>query len=434
MQVDLRRFLSPSDTVAVAVSGGSDSMALLHYMQSQAEKYRFFVVALNVEHGIRGESSISDTEFVKEYCKKNSIPLLCYSVDSIKKATEEKMSVEQAARSLRYECFNDAINKGKCNLVATAHHSRDNLESVLFNLFRGTGLKGAAGIEENFNGKIIRPFLGVNKDEIEKYVECHKIPYVTDPTNLSDDYTRNYIRLNILPEIKKIFPDAEKSITRFSELLRTDNAYLDSLATATVIGSNDGYKIPIQTDKALFGRAIIYALKRLGIKKDWEKSHIDSVLSLITAKNGCSINLKQGIVAIREYDYITLYNSNKSSLSPIPFKTGETVLLNQVIDICPVKKPVALKDGFYCDGDKIPATAQIRFKKDGDRFTKFGGGTKSLNDYLTDKKIPLRLRDTIPLIVDGQTVLAVVGVAISEKIKVDETTVKIYKINKRGYI
>ena len=429
MQVDLRRYICAGKTVAVAVSGGSDSMALLHYMHSQAEKYRYFVIALNIEHGIRGQSSIADTEFVKNYCDKNSIPLLCYSVDSVKKAKEQKLSIEQAARALRYECFYDAIESEKCDLVATAHHSRDNLESVLFNLFRGTGLKGAAGIEENYGGKIIRPFLSVSKDEIEEYIKENDIPFVTDLTNLSDDYTRNYIRLNVLPEIKRIFPDAEKSVTRFCALLRADDEYLERLAKSVIIENDDCVKIPVNTDTALFGRAVIHALKKLGVKKDWEKAHIDGAASLITARNGSSVNLKKGVVAIKEYDFITLYKTSENTAKEIPFKIGVTALSSQNISVKEVVSPNTLKDGFYCDGDKIPKSAVIRFKRDGDKFTKFGGGTKSLNDYMTDKKIPLRLRASIPLIADGSDVLAVIGVAISEKIKVDDTTVKIYKIN-----
>ena len=428
MHVDLNKFINAGDTVAVALSGGSDSMALLHYMQSQAEKYRYFLVAINVEHGIRGQSSISDTEFVKEYCKNRSIPIYCYSVDSIKNAKDNKLSIEQSARALRYQCFYDAISSGKCNVVATAHHSRDNLESVLFNLFRGTGLKGATGIEENFNGKIIRPFLSVSKDEIDEYVNQNDIPFVTDPTNLSDDYTRNYIRLNVLPEIKKLFPEVEKSVYRFTTLLRADDEYLDRLAKSVIIEDNAYIKIPVNTDKVLFGRAVIYALKRLGVEKDWEKSHVDGTVSLLTANNGSSVNLKKGVIAIKEYDFITLFRATQNSDIEKPFTVGETCLSGQILTIEAVTMPSDFTNGFYIDGDKIPSTAVIRFKRNGDKFTKFGGGTKSLNDFLTDKKIPLRLRDSLPVIANGEKVLAIKGVAISDNVKVDDSTKKIYKI------
>ena len=166
MQIDLSKLVSPKETIAVALSGGQDSMALLNYMRNNAQKFNINVIALNVEHGIRGQESLSDTKFVKEYCEKAGVPLLLYSVNALKKAEAEKLCVEQAARILRYECFYDAINLKKCDKVATAHHLDDNVESILFNLFRGTGVKGATGIEKDFNGKIIRPFLSVEKLEI----------------------------------------------------------------------------------------------------------------------------------------------------------------------------------------------------------------------------------------------------------------------------
>jgi tRNA(Ile)-lysidine synthase len=170
MQISLEKFISKNETIAVAVSGGGDSMALLHYMQNNAKKYLFNVIAINVEHGIRGNDSISDTNFVISYCKDNNIPLLTYSVDCVAFAESHKLSLEQAGRILRYQIFNQAITDKKCDKVATAHHLQDNVESVLFNLFRGTGLKGLAGIDEQFENKIIRPLLDLSKTEIEEYL------------------------------------------------------------------------------------------------------------------------------------------------------------------------------------------------------------------------------------------------------------------------
>ena len=227
MQVDIRNLIVNGDKIAVALSGGSDSMALLNYMLSLSKKFEITVIALNVEHGIRGESSIRDTEFVKDYCSKHNVELLTYSVDSLKKADQEKLSVEQAARILRYECFFDAINSKKCTKVATAHHLDDNTESVLFNLFRGTGVKGATGIERNFNDKIIRPFLTVKKEDIQDYVIKNNIPYVTDDTNFCCDYTRNALRLKVIPEIKKLFPKMQDGLLRFAEILRRRRFFRD---------------------------------------------------------------------------------------------------------------------------------------------------------------------------------------------------------------
>ena len=177
MLATLKQTLVKNKVIAVAVSGGSDSMALLHFMLSVKDTYGFSLVALNVEHGIRGELSLKDTEFVKEYCKNLGIKTLLYKVDAVKHAKENKLTLEQSARILRYDCFFDAINSKKCDVVATAHHRGDNFESILFNLFRGTGLKGLTGISD-MDGKIIRPLLSVSKTEIEKYIEENKADYL----------------------------------------------------------------------------------------------------------------------------------------------------------------------------------------------------------------------------------------------------------------
>jgi tRNA(Ile)-lysidine synthase len=199
--IDFSKYLTSDDIVAVALSGGRDSMALLHMLLSVLPKNR--LKAINVEHGIRGEESLLDSKFVASQCKALCVPLLTYSIDCVKEAKKQKLSIEQVARKLRYECFYDALSKGKCDKIATAHHNDDNIESVLFNLFRGTGLKGLIGISDNLSDKIIRPLLDVSKDEINEYIKKHDIPFVKDSTNDDDKYTRNFIRLNIIPKIKR---------------------------------------------------------------------------------------------------------------------------------------------------------------------------------------------------------------------------------------
>ena len=427
MQIDLSNLIKQNEKVAVAVSGGADSVALLYYTLSQAEKYPFKVIAINVEHGIRGQASKSDTEFVIDLCEKLGVELIKYSVDSPLKAKTEKISLEEAARNLRYDCFFDAINSGKCDKVSTAHNLSDNFESVLLNLFRGTGTKGVAGIESNFNDKIIRPFLGVSKEQIEKYVEENDLPFVTDQSNFDDDYTRNYLRLNVTPKIKEIFPEAEKSVYRFSKIARAENDYLEEQAALNLKTFTDRAEIVLPLHDALIPRCAIAAFKHLEVKKDWEKTHIDAIITLKTATNGAKANLIGGVIAIKEYDKIVLYKSNETFTDEKPFKIGKTVFGNSVIDIQVVDKPTDLKCGFYADLEKIPKSAVIRTKRAGDKFTKFGGGSKSLGDYLTDKKIPLRLRDAIPVLADGKDILFIFGIALSDKIKVDQKTEKIIK-------
>ena len=418
-------------TVAVAVSGGEDSMALLHFCAANQTAYRIKTVALNVEHGIRGESSQKDSAFVKDYCQTHGIPLLEYRVDSLKKSKTDKISVEQAARALRYECFFDAIENKKCDAIFTAHHSSDNLESVLLNLFRGTGIKGLVGIK-NYGDKIYRPLLKVSKEEIAKYVKQNVVPFVNDETNFCDDYTRNFLRLNVIPKLKEVFPEAEKSVLRLSETSKAEDEFLDSAATAALSIKGGAYGIKTDTPRVILARAIVIALKNLGITYDYEKIHVDDVCALTEKESGKSVDLPRGVKAIREYDKIVLYKNaaGANKQTSLPFTVGTHALNGRTVkvELCDKVDADELKAGFYADLDKIPQDAVIRQRKNGDKFTKFGGGTKSLSDYLTDKKIPKKDRDGLLIVASGSEVLAIAGVAISDKIKVDERTKNVIRI------
>ncbi len=427
MFIDLSK-IKENDVIAVALSGGSDSMALLFYLLSVKDKYNFTVKAINVEHGIRGEESIKDSQFVKDYCERNGVEILTYSVDCPLYSKQQKLSLENSARVLRYRCFEDALATKKCNKIATAHHLEDNTESVLINLFRGTGVKGMAGIAES--DKIIRPLIKTSKAEILEYIKENAIPYVTDSTNACEDYTRNYLRINVLPLIRKAFPEVDNSIYKFSEIAKVENDFLDDLASGALEVSKDGsYTLSARTEVAILSRAIIKALVGLGVEKDWEKVHVDSVVNLKNMENGKKITLPKGVVAIKEYDKIVLYKEANDTPDQKFFSVGNIEFKGKTISVSVVdKKSINYKDGFYADLKKIPNTALVRTRKDGDIFTKFGGGTKSLGDYFTDIKIPLRLRDSIPLIADGREILAVCGYAVSEKVKVDDTTTIVVNI------
>ncbi len=431
MIIDLKKFIDKGETVGVAVSGGSDSMALLYYLKEQTKYYPFSLVAINIEHGIRGKESKNDSLFVENYCAKNGITLFSFTVDAVKKAKDDKLTLEQSARILRYECFYSCLAEKKCDKIATAHHKKDNAESVLFNIFRGTGLKGIAGINDNFENKIIRPFLSVSKEEIDEYAKENAIPFVTDQTNFCDDYKRNYIRLNLLPVIQNAFPDYQDKIYNLSVIAKQEDEFLDQLASESVQKEQDVVFIKLPINKVLFNRACIIALKNLGVKKDWTKSHIDSCFLLTENENGAKLNLLDGITVVKEYDKIVFFKETENAPLSIPFSEGTLKFNGYLLCIEKASYPLDLKNGLFVDGDKIPEGAVIRYKTDGDLFTKFGGGTKKLNDYLTDKKVPLRIRDTLPLIAKDNIVYGIFGLAISDKVKIDENTKTIYKIYKK---
>ena len=431
MNVNLDKSFIKNKVLGVAVSGGADSMALLHFLLSVKDLYSFSVIAINVEHGIRGDSSIKDSEFVKDYCSTLGVECLSFKVEAIKHSKENKLSLEESARILRYECFYSALSDKKCDLVATAHHQRDNFESVLFNLFRGTGLKGLSGIND-FEGKIIRPFISVSKSEIEEYIAKNDIPFVTDQTNYDQSYSRNFIRASVIPVIESRFPSAEKNVYNFSKIAKEENEFLDSLAKEHVKLENYGVKILDTLPRALVFRATIIALKTLGVKKDWESTHLKRVFGLFFKQVGKTEDLLLGFIAVKERDGILIYKKSEQAFVEREFSISSFDFLDSKIRIEPAPLNADLKSGLFGDLDRIPKTAVIRLKKDGDKFKNCNSKTKNLSDFLTDKKISKAKREKLPVLADGSEVLVVFGYAVSDKIKVSDNTKNIIKFTKEN--
>ncbi len=426
------KLISSGEIVAVALSGGKDSMCLLHLLLENQEKLNITVKAINVEHGIRGESSVFDSEFVKNHCKALNVPLKQISFDCKTYSKELGLTVEEGARKFRYDYFLSLIKEGFCDKIATAHHLSDTAETVLLNLFRGTSPSGLKGIPEiNREGKIVRPLLGATREEIDDYVQKKSIPFVTDESNLEEDYTRNFIRLNVIPLVKTRFPEMEKSVARLSKIIAEEDDYLLQEALKGIKKVNGGIEVKDSLEKPIFSRACVIAMKGVGIVKDYEKAHIDALFNLLSQNVGAKIDLKNGVSAIREYGVITLYKRREKECCEIPFSVGEYLFKNCKVTVSKVRDfnfKNKKENEIYLDGDKVLKGSVIRFRKDGDLFTKFGGGTKNLGDYMTDKKVPLRLRDSMPLVAYGNEILAICGVEISEKVKICDKTINVFKI------
>ena len=198
--------------VCVAVSGGKDSMALLHYIEMHGKEFGITLSALNCDHGIRGEASERDSAFVAAYCGGNCIKLHLF------KAENGQFKSENDARTWRQACYNSVLADGGADLIATAHHMNDNAETVLFNLARGTALSGMTGITDLPASGLIRPLIGCSRKEIDEYIEENDIPFVTDESNFTDDYTRNKIRHNVLPALEEAGSVRLKIFTAFPVL------------------------------------------------------------------------------------------------------------------------------------------------------------------------------------------------------------------------
>lgn len=413
------------DAVAVALSGGKDSMCLLHLLLKSKDELGITVKAINVEHGIRGEKSLSDSDFVAKECAILGVPLYFQRVDSLGFSSENGLSVEEAARILRYKVFQSAADEGFCNKIATAHHASDRVETTLFNIFRGASSLGAAGIPESSrNGLIVRPLLSLTRGEIDEYVKENSIPFVTDETNSDNAYARNYIRNKIIPDIKEKFPSFETAVLRFADSLKDDNDYLLGEARKAIEQRNGEYSFPCDLPKPVFSRAAITCMKSLGILKDYEKVHVDAVLSLKNEENGKSVDLPKGVVAVKDYGKITLYKKKSKEEFCESFKLGTYEFAERTyrFEKTTYSGQKRSDNRLIADFSKIPDGAVIRNRQLGDTFEKFGGGTKKLKDYLIEKKIPQRERDDLLLLCKGEKVVIICGIEISDAVKVDKDT------------
>ena len=299
--------LNKGDNVAVGLSGGEDSVCLLDVLYKEREDLGIDLVAINVEHGIRGESSVRDSEFCQKLCDGYGIKLYRYTVDAPAFARENGYSLEQAARVLRYDCFFDCINKGLCDKVAVAHHTSDQAETVLFNILRGSTTTGAKGISAfSYGGKVIRPLLNVTKDDIKKYVAENGLKYVTDESNDDTSFTRNALRLKVFPVLDQIFPNCENAIVRFAAASAADDEYLYNVAKNHVKTANNFCTIATGIDYPLFTRAVILAFKYLGFDRDYETAHVEAVYSLCLNQTGKRVDLPHGLYAIRERDHVKI--------------------------------------------------------------------------------------------------------------------------------
>lgn len=438
---DIKKYnlVSEGDVVAVACSGGKDSMALLHFLNSHREELKIQIVAVNVDHSIR-ENSAGDSKFVSNYCKQHHIKLYSSKVNAIKYSNDNKLTLEQGARECRYKVFGDLVAKGVANKVALAHHLQDQAETVLLNIFRGTGIYGASGMDYVRDNIYIRPMLGVEPTSIMAYLTTNEIPYVEDETNQDNDYNRNYIRNKIMPLIRNRWQQADRAIGSFARNCRQDENYIQSTISQDAILTEDGIA-RIGTsyfvyDDAYVFRLILKALKSIGFGVNIENKHLKMIKSMaIEAENGTKINLPMGLSVIKEYSYITFTNRKvKRNKKTYPFSKGKIDISNfGLIETFVTRKMDIKKYSHLIDSSKLPKNAVWRFRQDGDVFEKFGGGTKSLSDYLIDKKVPVRLRALTPVLAVGNEIYIVAGIEISNKLRVDKNTKMAYGINVKRF-
>lgn len=418
--------LSQFGRVALAVSGGKDSMSLLFYYLSNFDKSRFFVVT--VHHNLRGKEGERDRDFVVGYCKERGVDCRIYEEDIPKFCELNGYTTEQGARIRRRQIFEQIVKSGEAERVVTAHHCDDQTESILMHVFRGSGIRGLCGMDFD-DGVLLRPYLKVLRKDIDEYVRANGVPYVDDSTNFCVDYTRNKVRREIIPLIEKAYPNFQSNIVRLGERAKEICGFIESQSRD--YEKKDGAVfIPDRVfakDRAIVSETVINAVDAVTTRVDLTSKHIDSVISLYAKKSGASANLPFGLIAHRESGGIALARDEKRVYDGVIEGYGEYPLdSDRILVISPDEIVGALR----CDLDKITG-ATIRNRREGDSFRRYKGAGKSLGDYFTDIKLAKRLRDNAVVVAKGSTVLLLPEYEIGDCVKIDGDTSNIAYVQVR---
>lgn len=435
------------ETVTVGLSGGADSMSLLYFLFNNAEYYGIKVAAAHVNHCLRGEESERDCSFVVEQCRKLGIPLFIKKADIAALAEQRKIGLEQCGREERYAFFEELANDEK-TVIATAHTASDNAETVLLNITRGCGLDGLKGIPP-VRGKIIRPLINVTRQQIEKYCRENDIPYVTDSSNLVDDYSRNKIRLTVIPDLREINPSVTEAINRLSDIVSKDLKFIDGFVIKEYNKCVDEFGLSIsklkKVDRNILPRLIKYSVsKNLNITP--EKKHIELIKKIIDLGQGAVMPGKNSTVRVKGNSLIFIKETERETAKYLPFgdtriKLGETYHYLGKKYCFSDKIP---KINYYGDKinkkllnqrisyDIIPCDVVLRNRRSGDIFRPAGRNcTKTLKKLFTELKIPVDERDKLLVLAVGNNVLWIENIGLSQDAVLTDTSDYFFTIEVR---
>ncbi len=427
-----RRMIARGDTVLAGVSGGADSMCLLAALRAYQEVEWFGLIAVHVEHGIRGSESLADAEYVRNFCEERGIRHEIVRVDAPAYASEHKISLEESARRLRYSAFDRlAAGFGQPAFggvkIAVAHHREDQAETVLWQLIRGSDIKGLGGMRPA-RGTLIRPLLCADRGEIEAFLRREGISWREDATNLDRHFTRNRIRLDIMPELAGLNGAAVEHICIAAERLREADDYLereaDGLFDRHVVEMPGRWQISgelMGEPQIMQRRVLLRALSAAcGGSRDLGAKHVALLQELFGLQAGRRLEMPGGVSAIRKYGGVEL---SRGDAGAKPLEISPDMLRLEVLCGRPLPEISKKKYTKCFDYDKIKSGVQIRTRMPGDYLTiDSAGHRQKLKDYMVNEKIPADERDHIPLLADGQHIMWVVGGRISEYYKVDENT------------
>ena len=453
--IEKNQLIKGGETVIVGLSGGADSVCLLSVLKEISEELDFSLYAIHVHHGIRRETADRDEAFSRKLCGDMKIPYKAEYIDVPKEAAGSGESYEECARRLRYGIFSKEAKGFEKPLIAVAHHKDDQAETVLFRMIRGTGIKGLAAMLPK-NGNIIRPLLCLSKSDILSFLLDNQMSYVSDETNEDPSYSRNRIRLNILPEAEKICDGATEHIADICEDAKRASDFIEKcagelVARAELKGKNENirlFKVDMlrESEEILINTALRQVIEgMIHSLKDVTREHIESIKGLLNGYEARSIDLPKGLKVRREGNeleftvgdvlkteekkpFFVEINSDGSVILP---KGQElTISFDDAVKIGDIPQNLYTK---WLDYDKISPGLCLRQRQEGDYLIIDGKGSKkSLKKYMVDEKIPKSRRDTIPVLARGHEIFWVLGYRISESCKVDEKTEHIIRFEIKG--
>lgn len=449
--------LARNCAVIAGVSGGNDSMTMLHLLRRLREIWHFHLRVVHVNHGIRGAEADRDQRMVETVCTEWNIPCSVYRYDVPELSVKWKLGTEETGRIVRRQAFDAETHKCRKQYAvvrtALAHNKNDLAETMLHHLARGTGLRGLCSLKP-VNGEVIRPLLCLERREIDDYIRECGIPSVLDSTNLEDEYTRNRIRRHLLPvmereinaktvehmaETSRLLSEAEEFLTDEAAQLATDYREPDG---SYCLG--EGFFQKKQILKSYGVRTILEKLS--GRSRDLTQTHIRQVLELYSCRVSKRISLPYGLEAVRTYDGVILRKKIQQKPGTegrkeqeIPFlatsEEVETPFGRFTIKVFSYSGEKILEKKYtkWFDCDKINCELTVRTRRSGDYMAvSQSGGHKKLTRCMIDDKIPGELRGKLPLVVDGNEVLWIVGGRINERYKITSETGRVLEITYQG--
>jgi tRNA(Ile)-lysidine synthase len=438
------------DRVVVGLSGGPDSVALLHILDSLKDVYSIRLHAAHLEHGLRGAESVEDMEFVKALCDSLSVPLTTKREKVGEIAERGGLSVEAAARSVRYAFLDDVLKETGFKKVATGHNANDQAETVLINLMRGSGIAGLAGMKPAVEDRIVRPLIEAKRDEIMTYLEQKGVSFRTDSSNSDTRFERNKVRSVLIPLIEKEFnPAIVDSLARTASVFSMVHEFFREEVAKTMKAAVKADEGRVTVNLELFNPCpdVVKLFTFHSILRSLEE--VEQVISYDTlsallnvadkSQSGSRIDIGSGIIALKEFDRIVIgrdlamYEPYEVQLE-VPGETRiESGGFTYNVEVLKEKPdtPDLYRSGesAYFDFNDLALPLVVRNWREGDRFVPFGlKGSKKVHDIFIDEKVPVSQRTMIPLVCDGDGVIWVTGVRRADRARITDKTSTVVKI------